>query len=56
MKLIPEDQLLTAPGLDREKIKLVAISIGVGGVCGDGVLLSIVFVCSKVMVDGVGGG
>ena len=33
MKLIPEDQLLTAPGLDREKIKVVAISVGDGGVC-----------------------
>jgi hypothetical protein len=32
MKLIPEDQLLTAPGLEREKIKVVAISVGVGGV------------------------
>jgi hypothetical protein len=54
MKLIPEDQLLTAPGLDREKIKVVAISIGDGGVCGE--LLFIVIVCGKVMVDGVGGG
>ena len=54
MNLIPEDQLLTAPGLDREKIKVVAISVGDGGVCGE--LLSIVVVCGKVMVDGVGGG
>jgi hypothetical protein len=54
MKLIPEDQLLTAPGLDREKIKVVTISVGVGVDCGE--LLSIVFVCDKVMVDGVGGG
>ena len=54
MKLIPEDQLLTAPGLEREKIKVVAISVGVGGVCGE--LLSIVFVCGKLMVVGVGGG
>ena len=46
--------MLTAPGLDREKIKVVAISVGDGGVCGE--LLSIVVVCGKVMVDGVGGG
>ena len=26
--------MLTAPGLEREKIKVVAISVGVGGVCG----------------------
>ena len=54
MKLIPEDQLLTAPGLDREKIKVVTISVGVGVDCGE--LLCIVFVCGKLMVDGVGGG
>jgi hypothetical protein len=30
---------LTAPGLEREKIKVVAISVGVGGVCGDYYLL-----------------
>jgi len=54
MKLIPEDQLLTAPGLDREKIKVVAISVGDGGVCG--ALVSIMFVCDRVMVDGFGGG
>ena len=46
--------MLTAPGLDIEKIKVVAISVGDGGVCGE--LLSIVVVCGKVMVDGVGGG
>ena len=32
MKLIPEDQLLIAPGLDKEKITAVTISIGDGGV------------------------
>ena len=46
--------MLTAPGLDREKIKVVAISVGDGGVCG--ALGSIIFECGKVMVDGVGGG
>ena len=54
MKLIPEDQLLTDPGLDREKIMVVAISVGDGGICG--ALGSIIFVCGKVMVEGVGGG
>jgi hypothetical protein len=52
--LIPEDQLLIAPGLEREKIKVVAISVGDGGVCGE--LLFIGTVCGKVIVDGVGGG
>jgi hypothetical protein len=32
MKLIPEDQLLIAPGLDKEKIMAVTVSIGDGGV------------------------
>jgi hypothetical protein len=32
MKLIPEDQLLIAPGRDEEKITVVAISIGDSGV------------------------
>ena len=32
MKLIPEDQLLIAPGRDKEKITVVAILIGDSGV------------------------
>jgi len=32
MNLMPEDQLLIAPGRDKEKIMVVAISIGDGGV------------------------
>ena len=54
MKLIPEDQLLTAPGLDREKIKVVATSVGDGVVNGE--LSLIVDVCCNVMGDGGGGG
>jgi hypothetical protein len=52
--VIPEDQLFTAPGRDREKIKVVATSVGDGVVNGE--LLLIVDVCCKVMEDGGGGG
>ena len=45
--MIPEDQLFTAPGRDREKIKVVATSVGDGVVEGE-----LLF----IMMDGGGGG
>ncbi len=54
IKVMPEDQLLTAPGRDKGKIIVVATSVGDGVVEGE--LLFIVIVCGRIMVDGVGGG
>ena len=54
IKVMPEDQLLTAPGRDKEKIVVVATSVGDGVVEGEFVF--IVIVCGTIMVDGVGGG
>ena len=46
IKVIPEDQLLTAPGRDKEKIMVVATTVG------DGVVeVELLF----VMIDGGGG-
>ena len=44
---MPEDQLLTAPGRDKEKIIVVATSVGDGVVEGELLL---------IMMDGGGGG
>jgi hypothetical protein len=54
MKLMPKDQLLIAPGRDKEKIMVVAMSIGDCIVGAKSLFIVVVLV--EAMIVGVGGG